>query len=203
MYPLLQPILNRGGAGRSMTREESVEALVPLVVEHQRLLLAYEAAIRTLGDRGLADRLNDGMNRARTELGKLRETIFSLGGDSPNGVGLDTDVHLGTTDAEIVHALDERERAYRDALARNLALPHHQLRSTAIIENNIKGTKARLDVLHPVVTRMRRPETRPGARPSQPARPVPVDETTDTPVDVAPEERHAREQPVIDIPPRS
>jgi hypothetical protein len=179
-----------------MTREESVEALVPLVHEHQRLLLAYDTAIRTLADRDLADRLNAGMNRARTELAKLHETIYSLGGTAPTGVGLDTDVRLGATDAEIIHALDDRERAYRDALEKALDLPHHQLRSTAILENNIKGSKARLDTLYPAVTRMRRPESRP-------ARPVPVDETTDTPVDVAPEERHARQQPVIDIPPRS
>jgi hypothetical protein len=194
MHPLLQPVFNRGGIGRSMSREESAEVLNPLVRQHQQLLLAYDTAIRTLGDRDLADRLNVGMNRARTELAKLRESVYSLAGDPPNGVDLDPDVHIGDTDAEIIHALDERERAYRDALEKTLGMRDMQLRSIAILENNIKGSKARIDVLHPVVTRMRRPESRP-------ARPVPVDETA-TPVDVAPEEQHARQQPVIDIPDR-
>jgi hypothetical protein len=198
MYPLLQPIFNRGGAGRSMTREESVEAISPLVREHQKLLHAYDAAIRTLGDRDLAARLNDGMNRARTELAKLRETIFSLGGDTSNGVDLDPDVHLGTSDAAIVHALDDRERAYRDALQRTLKMPHQQLRSTAILENNLKGSAARLDVLYPFVTRMRKPEN---AAEGRPAPAVPMDNTM-TPVDLEPDAQHAREQPVIDIPPR-
>ena len=198
MYPLLQPIFNRGGAGRSMTREESVEAISPLVREHQQLLHAYDVAIRTLGDRDLAARLNDGMNRARTELAKLKETIFSLAGTPPNGVDLDPDVRLGTSDAAIVHALDDRERAYRDALQDTLKMPHQQLRSTAILENNLKGSNARIDVLYPVVTRMRKPENAPERRPT-PA--VPVDNTA-TPVDIHPDEQHAREQPVIDIPAR-
>ena len=198
MYPLLQPIFNKGGAGRSMTREESVEAISPLVREHQQLLHAYDAAIRTLSDRDLAAQLNNGMNRARTELAKLRETIYSLGGDTSNGTDLDPDnVHLGDSDAAIVHALDERERAYRDALQHTLKLPHQQLRSTAILENNIKGSNARIDTLDPFVTRMRKPERRAESRPE----PVPTDNTA-TPVDLAPDAQHAREQPAIDIPDR-
>lgn len=196
MYPLLRPIFNRGGAGRSMTRKESIEAINPLVREHQKLLHAYDAALRTLGDRDLAAQINSGMNRARTELAKLRETIYSLGGDTSNGVDLDPDVHLGDTDAAIVHALDERERAYRDALQRTLEMPHQQLRSTAILENNITGSKTRLDTLYPFVTRMRKPDSRP-----EHSLPVPED-NTETPVDLHPDERHAREQPAIDIPDR-
>lgn len=199
MYPLLQPILNRGGAGRSMTREESVEALSPLVREHQKLILAYDAAIRNLDDRDLAARINSGMNRARTELAKLRETIFSLAGNTSNGVDLDPDdVNLGDSDAAIIHALDDRERAYRDALEHTLNLPHQQLRSTAILENGIKGSNARIDTLYPFVTRMPKPESRNEGRPTPP---VPED-NTETPVDLHPDEQHAREQPVIDIPDR-
>ena len=198
MYPLLQPIFNKGGAGRSMTREESVEALSPLVREHQKLLLAYDTAIRTLRDRDLAAQINSGMNRARTELAKLRETIFSLGGDTSNGVDLDTDVRLGDSDAAIVHALDDRERAYRDELQRTLKLSHHQMRSIAILENTVKGSNARLDTLYPYVTRMRKPERPAEERPPEP---VPVDDTA-TPIDLHPDEQHAREQPVIDTPDR-
>lgn len=184
MYPLVKSVMNRGGAGRSMTREESVEALNPLVDRHHALLHAYDAALRTLGDRAIADRLNSGMNAARTELAKLKESVFSLAGTPPNGTELDPDVRLGDTDAEIVHALDAAERAYRDALTDTLGMAHHQIRTTAILENNLKGSNARLDAIHPIVTRMRRPGSRP-------ARPVPVDDVTGQPVDLPHDERHA------------
>lgn len=158
MYPVIKPILNRGGAGRSMTREESIDALNPVVTRHSQVLLAYDAAIRALSDRSIADALADGMNAARTELGKLKETVFSLGGTPPNGVDLDPNgIHLGTDDAEILHNLDDVERRYRDTLRTTLDLPHQQLRTTAILENNVKGSDARLGILHPFVTRMRRP----------------------------------------------
>lgn len=180
MHPLLKPIFNRGGIGRSMSREESVDVFNPLIRQHQRLLHAYDAALRTLGDRDLADRINGEMNRARTDLAKLKETVFSLGGDAPNGTDLDPNVDLGRTDADVVHALDDRERAYRDALEEALARTDLHLRSTAVLENVAKGSKARIDVLHPAVIRMRRPDS-----------PVPVDDTTGTPADIAPGERHA------------
>lgn len=199
MYPLIQSVMNRGGAGRSMTREESVEAILPLVRQHHNLLHAYDAAIRHLGDRDLAARLNDGMNRARTELAKLKETVFSLAGTPPNGTDLDPDVRIGRTDAEIIHALDDAERAYRDALTDTLGLAHHQLRTTAILENNVTGSEARLGVLHPIVTRMRKPDARPTRATS-----VPVDDATETPVDIAHDEHHAgaMEQPAIHTAPR-
>ncbi len=159
MYNVLKPILNRGGAGYSMTRAESVAAMNPLVEQHGKLILAYDAALRRFADRDLAASLNEGMNRTRTELAKLKETVLSLGGIPPNGVDLDTDLDLGGTDAEMVHRLDDIERAYREAIQDALDLPHQQLRSTAILENNIKGSEARLGALHPFVTRMRRPAT--------------------------------------------
>ena len=199
MYPLVKSVMNRGGAGRSMTRQESAESLMPLVRQHHNLLHAYGAAIRHLGDRDLAARLNDGMNRARTELSKLKESIFSLAATPPNGTDLDPDIRLGDTDEEIIYTLDEAERAYRDALHDTVGFAHHQLRTTAILENNLTGSEARIGVLHPIVTRMRRPETH---RDSHAAH-VPVDAATETPIDIVHDEHHAgvKNQPVIDVEP--
>ncbi len=195
MYNVLKPILNRGGAGYSMTRAESAAALNPLVEQHSRLILAYDAALRHLAERDLAARLGEGMNRLRTELAKLKETVLSLAGTPPNGVRLDPEVHLGDTDAEIVHRLDDLERGYRDALTDALDLPHQQLRTTAILENNLKGSDARLGTLHPFATRMRRPAAGPHAAA------VPTDRATGTPADLAPDTQHAGvdEQPVIEV----
>ncbi|MEM1042513.1 MAG: hypothetical protein AAGI91_07770 [Bacteroidota bacterium] len=200
MYNVLKPILNRGGAGYSMTRAESAAALNPLVDQHGQLILAYSAALRHLADRDLAATLNEGMNRLRTELFKLKETVLSFAGVPPNGVRLNADVHLGDTDAEIVHRLDDLERAYRDALREALDLPHHQLRTTAVLENHLKSSEVRVGVLHPFVTRMRRPSS---DRPSQsrPAVDVPVDRETSVPADLDPDTLSAdmHEQPVIEV----
>ena len=187
MYPVIKPILNLGGAGRSMTREESIDALNPVILRHSQVLLAYDAAIRSLEDRSIADALGDVMNRARTELAKLKETVFSLGGTPPNGVDLDpASVRLGKSDAEILHALDDVERRYRDTLRDAIGMPHQQIRTTAILENNVKGSDIRLGILHPLVSRMRRP----------------ADDRLDRPHYEAPltGEQHAgpEEQPMID-----
>lgn len=162
MYPILRPFLNKGGAGRSMTRAESIDALNPVIHRYAELLMAYEAALRDLSDRDLAGALDGVMSRARTELAKLKESVFALGGTPPNSTDLDpADVRLGRDDAEILHALNERERAYRDALRDAIDLPHHQMRTTAILKNNLTGSEDRLGVLHPMVTRMRRPTDTP------------------------------------------
>lgn len=157
MYPILKPLLKLGGAGRSMTRRETVEAVNPLVRRHAELIHAYDAALRALSDRGIADALGGVMPNLRTDLAKLKETVFSLGGTPPNSTDLDPAVHLGNDDAEILHTLDDAERGYREALREAIGMPHHQLRTTAILENGLKGSEDRLGVLHPVVTRMRRP----------------------------------------------
>ena len=158
MYPVIKPILNLGGAGRSMTRQESVDAINPVVARHAQVLLAYDAAIRDLQDRDIADALGDVMNRARTELAKLKETVFSLGGTPPNSTEFDpATIRLGSDDAEILHNLDDIERRYRDTLHEAIGMSHQQIRTTAILENNVKGSDVRLGVLHPLVSRMRRP----------------------------------------------
>ena len=154
MYPILRPILNRGGAGRSLNRADTVEMLVPLVSRHQELIFAYDAALRRLADREAAGRIEPVMSRLRNDLMKLRETVFALGGTAPSGVDIDREAVLaGQNDGEILHALHEAERAYRDAINEVLEYPHHQMRTIAILENHRAGSEARLDVLHPMASR--------------------------------------------------
>jgi hypothetical protein len=176
MYPLFRPLLNKGGAGRSLSREDTVEALNPLVDRHGRLLAAYDVAIRTLGDREAAQRIEATMNRSRTELAKLRETVLSNGGIPPTGIGLrDEWLDLGSNDSEILRNLRQREEDYRAALREALDYPHHQIRTIAILENNVTGSNERLDVLGALVD---------GASSERQARPAPVDEVTEHPADL-------------------
>lgn len=188
MYPILRPILNRGGAGRSATREETVEALNPLVLQHARLLRAYNAVLAGLADRDAAARLETVMNRLRTELGKLRETVLANGGTPPSTVGLRAEI-AGDSDRALLEALEQAERAYRQALRETLAYPHHQMRTIAILENNLTGSEERLGVLRPLVDRA-------SSRRARPA-PVPADEATGQPADLPHTALHAgpEEQP--------
>lgn len=185
MYPILRPILNRGGAGFSMSRPETVEHFNRILRQHQQLINSYDAALRDLADRDIAATIEPVMNRLRTELAKLRETVLANGGAAPSGIDLDpATVHLGSTDYDILQALSEQERAYRDALQAEIDRPNHQMRSYAIIENNHKGSLARLDVLHPIVTRLPRPDAR---RTS----PAPIDPETGAPADIPQSEHHS------------
>jgi hypothetical protein len=175
MYRLLRPVLNKGGAGRSASRQDTIDALLPLVERHAVLLVTYDAALRTLSDRRLAEELEPGMNRLRTELGKLRETVLSSGGTPPNTIGLEARV-TADSDRGILEAIEAAERDYRQALRDVLGYPHHQIRTQAILNNNLTGSEERLGRLRPLVDRA--PTRR------RVATSVPVDEVTTTPADL-------------------
>jgi hypothetical protein len=175
MYPILRPFLNKGGAGRSLSRADTIEALNPLVVHHGALIDSYNEALRLLSDRQVAQDIERVMNRLRTELVKLKETVLALGGVPPNGVGRAAVEPLGSNDSDVLRALGEREAAYRDALRDALGYPHHQIRTIAILENNVTGSSERLRMIRPLAERAPRRTA---------ARPTPVDRTTATPADL-------------------
>lgn len=177
MYNVLRPILNKGGAGRSSTRQETVDALIPLVAHHGDLLALYDRALRDLSDRRVATSVEAVMNRHRNELAKLKETVLASGGVPPTGVGLNRlPERLGDSDGEMLHALADAEREYRDALREVLDYPHHQIRTRAILNNNITGSTERLGALNPLIARAPRKAT--------PPPPIPEDDVTGTPSDL-------------------
>jgi len=177
MYPIFRPIFQKGGIGRSLSREDTIEALNPLIELHGTLLAEYAAALISLGDRKLAAQLETVMPQHRTELAKLRETVLANGGIPTTGVGTTIDpAQLGSNDGEILHAVEQREREYRDALKKALDYPHHQIRTIAILENNVTGSTERIGVLRPLVDRTPRRARR--------EQPVAVDEVTGQPVDL-------------------
>jgi hypothetical protein len=157
MYPFLRPFLNKGGAGPSLSRADSAARLLPLVERHLDLHNAYEVAIDRMDDKALADKLRALLKRARVELAKLNETVYSLGGTPPHGVDRELkDYDLGATDAHRVHTLDTYERAYRDALTDEIQ-QNHMLRTLAIIENNRRASEERLTALRQATERLPRP----------------------------------------------
>lgn len=190
---MFRPILNRGGAGKSMSRPETVERFNPLVEQMIGLIMAYDDALGRLPDREAAAQINAFMNDARAQLGKLKETVLANGGVPPSGIDREPgQSDLGRTGDDALHALDKLERDFRDTLVRELDdRLHHTERARSICENLLEGSSARLDALHPLASRARR---------SGPLHDVPRDLETHEPVDLQVPERHAGpdEQPQID-----
>jgi hypothetical protein len=188
MYPIFRPLLNKGGAGRSLSRYDTAEALKPLLERHAALLVTYEAVLHRLSDRNAAAEIEKGMNRLRTELGKIRETILSNGGSLPT---MAPAAELGgQSDHDVLRALDEAERAYLDALRETLDYPHHQIRTIAILENNVVGSEERQRLIRPVLDDTPTDGHRGLA-------PVLSDEVTGLPADIEPTTHHEgpEEQP--------
>ena len=152
---MLNKILNKGGAGKSLTRAESVDYLNPLVGTHNELIFAYESVIRSLDDRGTADLLEEQQPRIRTDVQKLDEMVLSHGGTPPNGTDLEVeDFDLGEDDADQFEELLRREESYNAAVRSEYEREEpkpHGIRTLATLENVLRNSDARLDLLEELV----------------------------------------------------
>jgi hypothetical protein len=154
MFPLHRPLLNRGGAGYSISRAETAERLRPHVDGGLALLQAYAAVLPRLRDRAGAGRLEALMPYFRTELSKLYESVFSVGGTAPTGAALGFGAGDGAeSDGALLRGLIERERAFGNALRDEVDAVHHQERTRAILKAVAAGTDGRLDALRELAGR--------------------------------------------------
>ena len=150
MFPVLRPILNRGGAGYSISRDETVEHLQPHIERGLALMRTYDATVPALGAEDAA-RLDALMPYLRTEVGKLYESVFSAGGTAPTGVGA---VAPATgSDVDPLDALLRREREFGKELLAEVDSVHHQERTRAILRAVAAGSTGRLDVLREFAAR--------------------------------------------------
>jgi bacterioferritin (cytochrome b1) len=158
MFPVLRPILNKGGAGHYVDRATTAERLNPFVAQHQRLLSAYDYALGRLRDGEAKARLEALMPHARTHAAKLSETVFSTGGTPPNGTAFDPGAFgKGSSDAEMLYHVLELERDYHDALTEEVDAVHHQERTRAILGHVARGSEERLEALRGLTNRLPRP----------------------------------------------
>ncbi|MEL6616020.1 MAG: hypothetical protein AAFQ43_09800 [Bacteroidota bacterium] len=149
MFPALRPVLNKGGAGNYISREESVERLRPLIEDQLSLLRDYDHVSRRLQDSGARLRFQEVvLPNIRTELNKLYETILSHGGVAPTGAEMDwTASGLSGSDDDFLNALLERDRAFGDRMREEMEAVHHQERTRAIIGHNAEKSNDRLNML--------------------------------------------------------
>lgn len=153
-------IFNRGGFGRTITRQETAERLNPLIEQHARLNHAHGYAIRRLSDAEHAEHLKVEQKTARADAGKLRETVLSAGRVPYTGTDLEEkDFDLGRSDDEILYRLHDEEEAFGKRIAAEDDVDH-QMRTRAILAVVAKNSRRRLGLLKAMTKGRRRPTPR-------------------------------------------
>ena len=143
-------VLNKGWAGKSLSRQETVERLNPLIRLHVELNHAYSNVAQHFSDADFSSELDRLQKTARTDVGKLRETVLSCGGVAYSGVDLEPeDFDFGDSDETMVSRLQEQEQALLDQTEEELGLNgiEHHMRTKAILENLRNHSRERLDFL--------------------------------------------------------
>ena len=153
MFPALRPVLNKGGAGRYISRQESVERLQPIAQRHLDLLLAYDRHLDTLPDGPARVQIEAMMPYLRTEVSKMSETILSLGGTPPSGAGEMGASAAPPSDRDPVRAFLDAETDFGGALRDEADSVHHQERTRAILNHNAQASDARRDLLRGIAAR--------------------------------------------------
>lgn len=146
--PIAEALLGKGWMGRTISREETVEHLNPLVEAHIKLNHAYRAVVRVADDPRVEEALESLLKTARADVGKLSETIFSAGGSAYNGTDLEPeDFDLGPDLDTALPNLIEQEEAFQDDVKTERNDVEHQMRTRAILELVRDNSQERLSVI--------------------------------------------------------
>lgn len=140
--------LQKGWAGKTLSRQETIEHVNPLLRRHHELNHCYSHLIDRLSDREAAAQLQDLMKVARADVSKLSETVLSAGGVSYNGTDLEPeDFNLGSNPVDVLREVQKREEDLQDALSEELDRGDHQMRTRAILGVVQTNSQRRLDLL--------------------------------------------------------
>jgi hypothetical protein len=145
--PIKEALLNRGWAGTTLSRSDTVEHLNPLIRQHIELNHHYGAAIRHCDDERVVDVLERLQKTARADVGKLSETVLSCGGTPYNGTDLSPeDFTLTGSLLDLFEKLHDLETDFNEALADELDL-EHQMRTRGVLEAVKSNSQDRLNAL--------------------------------------------------------
>jgi len=152
--PIKEALLNRGWAGTTLSRSDTVEHLNPLIRQHIELNHHYGAAIRHSDDERIAGVLERLQKTARTDVGKLSEIVLSCGGSPYNGTDLSPqDFTLTGSLIDLFDELRERELDFNQMIADELDL-EHQMRTRGVLEAVKSNSQDRLDALEALHRRL-------------------------------------------------
>jgi type I site-specific restriction endonuclease len=152
--PIKEALLNRGWAGKTITRAETVERLNPLVRQFLRLNHNYQYVIRSHADSAVTKALKRVQKTARADVGKLSETILSCGGTPENGTEMKADdVDLGDDNVGMLRQLRDLETDLNDAVGREREEIEHQMRTRGILDALKSNSAERLELLSDLIDR--------------------------------------------------
>lgn len=136
-------LLNKGWAGRTISRAETIDRVNPVLRELTVLMHTYDAAARHLGAEAPAS-MAPSQRTLRGDLGHLAETVYSAGGAAYTGVNLEPDeFHVVGTTIDVSRALIEAEERFAKRLLEEKAV-EHQMRTRAVIANVATHSAERL-----------------------------------------------------------
>ena len=147
--------LNKGWAGKTLSRAETATRLNPLIRAHCALNHSHEYAVRALENREAADELAGLQRMARMDTGKLSEVVLSAGGTPFNGTSMEPeDFNLGKSDREIVQALGKLEGEFEQLLRSEMETAH-QMRTRAILSAVLTNTRTRRNYVRKLIAQRR------------------------------------------------
>jgi hypothetical protein len=140
-------LLQKGWAGKTISRPETVDRLNPLIRQFIEMNYAYDAAEKGLSDRDTAEQLAAAQKTARSDVGKLAETVFSCGGTAFSGTDLDSaDFRSKSRDAGTLQDLLDLEQRFLEALDAESDV-EHQMRTRAILAAVRANAEVRISLL--------------------------------------------------------
>lgn len=154
---LKELLLQKGWAGKTISRQETIDRLNPIIEQHIRLNYAYDAAERNTKNTRFGAGIATHQKVARADVGKLAETVFSCGGTAYNGTELEpSDFDTRESDVAMVEHLLELEQGFQETLESEKKL-EHQMRTRAILGVLKKNSDDRLDFLRETNKEIRKP----------------------------------------------
>lgn len=140
---LKEVFLQKGWAGRTISREETVDRLNPIIRIMAEMLYRY-AAVRDAmpaEDRREIDRV---IKTFRADIGKMAETVFSCGGTAYSGTELDPDEFNTGTDGW--KSVRDAEDVLAAALSEEQKV-EHQMRTRAILAKVAENHQDRMNLI--------------------------------------------------------
>ncbi len=144
---MLKALLNKGGAGKSITRPETVDRLSDLLKQYNVVMYTYHAAQDVVQDEEQASAVEALAHEVRNDLGKLSEIILSNGGVPPLGTDMEPEgIAVGESAEEALASLAQEEQRLLDALGGESRV-RHMLRTRATLDTTESATRERVQRL--------------------------------------------------------
>ena len=138
-------ILRKGWAGKTISRDETVQKLNPLIEAHVALNHAYTSLLPLLKSYDAKQELASILKTARLDVGKLMEVVFSCGGTAFNGTAIEPGSFALSSNNALTE-LRKQEDTFREFLMAERPV-EHQIRTEAVLTRLLTNSDVRLSFI--------------------------------------------------------